>query len=249
MILLVDAGNSRLKWALRDEAGALSGFGDCPLRRDPNAAVRTLMHALTDSVDRVLVANVAGPWVADALRRAGRRVCAAEVEFVATAAEAYGVRCAYEKPARLGVDRWVGVIAAHARGRGPSLVVDVGTAVTLDAVCDGRHEGGLILPGLELMARSLQRDTADIGRAQLGRRPGHGTAALGRSTDEAVAYGSIWALAGAVERVRAEYRGAVSADPVVYLTGGGAALLADYLPVDVQRRPHLVLEGLAHMAG
>ncbi|MCC5862788.1 MAG: type III pantothenate kinase [Gammaproteobacteria bacterium] len=249
MKLLVDAGNSRLKWALWD-GQRLSSPGRCPARSDPAGAVRALVSAAPEQLDGVLVANVAGPWMADALRRGLARACARPPVFVASTATALGVRCAYANPARLGVDRWVAVIAAFHHVAGAALVVDAGTAVTIDAVAaDGRHLGGLILAGRELMARALYRDTSDIGRAHLQALPGEAEAAFGRSTDEAVSFGAAWALVGAVERARSAAAGALGERPPLLVTGGGAPELLPYLDGAVEHRPQLLLEGLARFAG
>lgn len=248
MKLLIDAGNSRLKWGLWDGT-RVTDTAHCPLKRDPGGAVRTLAAAVPERVEAIVVANVAGPWVADALRRGLSRVCGVPPRFVATSAHAYGVHCAYAEPARLGVDRWVAVIAAHHRADGPAMVVDAGTAVTLDVVtADGQHLGGLIVAGAELMARALYRDTSDIGHARVQLLPGHAHEAFGRTTDEAVSFGAVWALVGAVERARIAAREALSAEPVLFVTGGNAPQLLPYLAGHPEHRPALLLEGLAIMA-
>ena len=246
--LLIDAGNSRLKWALWDGA-SLHAENHCALRTDPAGAVRTLLAALPERIEAAIIANVAGTWVTDALRRGLSGVCARPPRFVATSAEACGVRCAYAEPARLGVDRWVATIAAFHLAGGAAMVVDAGTAVTVDVVAhDGAHLGGLILANAELMARALYRDTADIGHARVQQLPGRGGAALGRSTDEAVSFGAVWALAGAVSGALSESRAALGAEPRLFVTGGGAAQLLPYLPATAEYRGALMLEGLAIFA-
>ncbi len=249
MKLLVDAGNSRLKWALWD-GRRLSSPGRCPSRSDPAGAVRALVSAAPEQLEGVLVANVAGAWMADALRRGLARTCAHPPVFLAPTGTALGVRCAYANPGRLGVDRWVAVIAAFHHVSGAALVVDAGTAVTIDAVAaDGRHLGGLILAGRELMARALHRDTTGIGRTHLHALPGEAEAAFGQSTDDAVSFGAAWALVGAVERAWAAAAQAFGERPPLLLTGGGAPELLPYLGGTVEHRPQLLLEGLALFAG
>jgi len=246
--LLIDAGNSRLKWGLWDGT-RVTDVAYCPLKHDPGGAVRTLAAAVPERIEAIIVANVAGPWVADALRRGLARVCNTPPRFVATSAHAHGVSCAYAEPAKLGVDRWVVVIAAHHLAQGPAMVVDAGTAVTVDVVTDGgQHLGGLILAGAELMARALYRDTSDIGHARVQLLPGHAHEAFGRTTDEAVSFGAVWALVGAVERARTAARKTLSAKPVLYVTGGNAPQLLPYLAGQPEHRPTLLLEGLAIMA-
>jgi type III pantothenate kinase len=246
--LLLDLGNSRLKWALWD-GRELHGAAHCPLKTDPGGAVRTLLGALPGRVEGAVIANVAGAWVADALRRGLARHCEETARFVATTAQACGVRCAYAEPARLGVDRWVATIAAFHRACGAALVIDAGTAVTVDVVDDaGQHLGGLILASPELMARALYRDTSDIGHARVQSLPGEGAHAFGRSTDDGVSFGAILALAGAVDRALAEATAALGQRPALFVTGGGAPVLLPYLPPGVLHRPLLMLEGLAVIA-
>lgn len=248
MKLLVDAGNSRLKWALWD-GRELRAAAHCPLKSDPGGAVRTLLAALPGAVDAAVIANVAGPWVADALRRGLALHSALPPRFVSTSASACGVRCAYAEPARLGVDRWVATIAAFHLASGAALVVDAGTAVTVDLVdAGGQHLGGLILASPELMARALYRDTSDIGHAHTQSMPGAGAGAFGRSTDEAVSFAAVLALAGAIDRAGAEAAAALGAAPPLFITGGGAPALLPYLSAEVRHRPHLMLEGLALFA-
>src|SRR5204863_1090099 len=160
MHALVDIGNTRIKWALYD-GERLAQHGSAVHRGAVDAALRAFAAALPRELARVVVANVAG----DALERALRAAVGSRaVDFVATSAERFGVRCAYAEPQRLGVDRWVAVLAAHSLAAGAACVIDAGTAVTFDAVAaDGAHLGGLILPGARLLAAALDRNTNAIG--------------------------------------------------------------------------------------
>ena len=248
MNLVVDAGNSRLKWAFA-EGDTLHGHGECALRNDPDGAVRALLAAVTAPVARMLVANVAGPWIGGALERSASRLARRPAEFVRTRARCAGLECLYADPSQLGVDRWLAVLAAHCEGLGPAVIVDAGTAATVDALTgDGRHLGGWIVPGVEMMAASLYRETSDIPRTQSEALPGRGADAFGRSTVDGVWFGARWALAGAVERAVSELADEAGSAPAVVLTGGGAPHVAPCLDQVVIRRPYLVLEGLARVA-
>jgi type III pantothenate kinase len=171
-------------------------------------------------------------------------------EFVAVQAEQFGVRCAYADPSRLGVDRWIAVLAAHRLAPGAACVIDAGTAVTFDAVdASGRHLGGLILPGPRLLAAALDRSTSDIGATPApGARPS-GLDLLGKSTDTAVGNGAMLALTGALERAIAAVDGSLEGRAKVYLTGGDADALRAWLESEVDLRRDLVLEGLALFLG
>jgi len=246
MQALVDIGNTRIKWALYD-GKRLGQHGNAVHRDVRDAALQTFARILPREVTRLVVANVAGDEMAQGLRAViGSR---AVVEFIATSAERFGVRCAYAEPQRLGVDRWLAVLAAHAQAAGAACVIDSGTAVTFDAVAaDGAHLGGLILPGARLLAAALDRNTSNIGATPVPAAAPKGLALLGRDTATAVGYGAMLALAAALDRAVRTVAAAVGSAPRVYLTGGDAATLRDWLETKVEPRADLVLEGLALFA-
>jgi type III pantothenate kinase len=248
MQLLVDVGNTRLKWA-RLVQGKLTEHGSAAHRGTLEHALGVLSDALPPDVARVLVANVAGQEIARRLTELARARSGVTPEFVATAAEAFGVRCAYADPSRLGVDRWLGVLAAHRLAAGAACVVGAGTAVTFDAVdAHGAHLGGLIFAGPRLAAAALDAQTSDIGAtAPAGARP-LGLDLLGKSTDAAVGNGSMLALAAALDRAVAAVNTALGARSKVYLTGGDGPHLRGWLETDAELRADLVLEGLALFA-
>ena len=246
MQALVDIGNTRIKWALYD-GKKLGQHGNAVHRGVVDAALLTFARELPRTVTRIVVANVAGDAMARGLRAVmnGR----AAVELVATSAERFGVRCAYADPSRLGVDRWIAVLAAHKRAAGAACVIDAGTAVTFDAVAaDGQHLGGLILPGARLLASALDRNTSNIGATPVPAAVPKGVALLGRDTATAVGHGAMLAIASALDRAVRTVATSVGAAPRVYLTGGDAAQLRDWLETKAEARADLVLEGLALFA-
>ncbi len=246
MQALVDIGNTRIKWALYD--GQRLGQHGTAVHRDVrDAALQTFARTLPKEVTRLVVANVAGDAMAQGLRAvmSGR----AEIEFVATSAERFGVRCAYAEPQRLGVDRWLAVLAAFHRAGGAACVIDSGTAVTFDAVAgDGAHLGGLILPGARLLAAALDRNTSNIGATPTPGGAPKGLALLGRDTATAVGHGVMLAISAALDRAVSAVATAGGAAPRVYLTGGDAVELGPWLETKVEARADLVLEGLALFA-
>jgi len=246
MQALVDIGNTRIKWALYDGKN-LGQHGNAVHRGVADAALQTFAREVPRTVTRVIVANVAG----DVMERRLRAVIGgrAEIDFVATTAERFGVRCAYAEPHRLGVDRWLGVLAAHTLAAGPACVIGAGTAVTFDAVAgDGAHLGGLILPGARLFASALDRNTSNIGATPLPAAAPKGVALLGRDTATAVGHGAMLAIASALDRAVRAVEPRVGAAPRVYITGGDAPDLRDWLETKVEPRADLVLEGLALFA-
>ena len=193
--------------------------------------------------------NVAGATLARALNAAVRRRFAVVPEYIGSSRAAGGVRNGYAETWRLGADRWVGVIGAHALARGRAVVVaNAGTALTIDAVsAAGRHLGGAIVPGPAAMIASLLAGTHGIGRRARG-----GTASARRlfagDTASALAAGAAFAGAAFVDRAAREAARALRAKPVLFLTGGAAPALARRLEHPVRVVPDLVLRGLAILA-
>ena len=233
MILAIDCGNSRLKWGLH-ETGGWRSTGSVPLA--DIARLGKKWRRIAPSA-KVVVANVAGPSVRRRLEDilAGRLVVPA---WVQAKRRECGVTNGYGKPAQLGADRWAALIGAWSILRGPCLVVGAGTATTVDVLKgDGTFTGGAILPGLELMKRSLARNTAKLPFAK-GRflcRP--------RSAADAIETGCLLAQAGAIERMFA----AMEPGAVCTLTGGAASRIAQHLGIPVRLEDNLVLEGLVRI--
>ena len=220
----IDMGNTRTKWRFGGSVGALPSPGVPALNFEPS---------------RVRVATVLRNR--DALGRMIADRYGVVAEFAATAAELGGVRCGYPNPARLGVDRWLGVVAAWHRSRGPVVVIGAGTAATVDFVdANGRHEGGHIAPGLRLLRDVLDRKTADV-------RPKgsvESCTAPGTDTETAVSSGTFMMLLAFAETAVKGFAARHGYDAEVFVTGGDADLLADGLSMPVRCEPHLVLDGL-----
>ena len=248
MIAVIDIGNTRLKWAVAGATG-LTDSGSAVHVTDIESAVDALVGALPTTVHSALAANVAGPTVAAELAVALRERRSLGVEFVAAEAQGHGLRLAYADPSRLGVDRWLAMLAARVATSGPVCVIQAGTAVTFDAVdSKGQHLGGLIIPGPRLMAEALDRNTGRIGpTAGAAARP-RGVGVLGVSTDEAVAKGALLAIAAALDRAVVAVADEVRTAPTVLLTGGDAERLAAWLETPTRFSADLVLAGLALLA-
>lgn len=252
-VLELDQGNTRCKWRLlaagADGSGSVVARGALATQSWLDAA--RLPDAWGDAgVSRVRAANVAGKAVEGVIAERLQRELGVPVEFARVSPQCAGVTCAYGEPRRLGVDRWLAVLAAHHRDPSPALIVDCGSAVTLDLLgADGIHLGGYIVPGLGLMRRALYQDTdaVKVGRAFA---PGM-SLAPGRDTDDAVNRGLPLMVLGAIERARTELRrlSGVDATPGIWLTGGDAALLASLVPLvgnpELRLVEELVMDGLA----
>jgi type III pantothenate kinase len=246
--IVIDVGNACIKWA-RADAGGLSDRGRASHLDGWAPALRQLAAGLPDRATRVLVANVAGDEAREQVANVVLQRTGIEARFARTQAEQLGVRCAYAQPDRLGVDRWVALLAARHREPGPVCVVDAGTAVTFDALAaDGRHLGGLIFAGARISLAALLGNTRKIGAATISPEAHAGLALLGTSTDEAAGRGALLALAAGIDRAVGTTAKALEAAPAVLLTGGDAMVLEPWLETRVQVIADLVLDGLALIA-
>jgi type III pantothenate kinase len=233
--MLIDAGNTRLKWALAGDGGWFAhGCSDY-------ADWTALKAELAPDIP-CFIASVAGhaqeQRLADLLATAG-----GGATWLTAAAQFAGVKNAYLDPPQLGVDRWMGLIAARQRSRDPVLVVSAGTAMTVDALAaDGVFLGGVIVPGAALMRQSLLQGTARIAEAA-GQWQ-----AFPRVTADAVHSGIVAALCGAIQLQHARLAAVSPKVPQCLLTGGDAEMLLSHLAVAAEHVPALVLEGIEHVA-
>src|SRR5512134_4124487 len=157
-ILAIDAGNSRIKWGVHAD-GSWQAQGSIATRHAARLAQAWARH---EAPDRVIAANVAGARVAGAIAAAARPF-QRRIRFVRSAAAQCGVKSSYERPGQLGPDRWAALIAARQLHRGPCVVVNAGTTMTVDALtADGVFLGGMIVAGAELMRAALSRGTAGL---------------------------------------------------------------------------------------
>ena len=232
-MLLLDVGNSRCKWALVQNGAWLhQGVAG----NTEWMALQQAFAALPPPA-RILASNVAGEAMAQRLRS----VCAgwkSPLEFVTSRVEQCGVRNGYQLPERLGSDRWAALIAAWGQVHGACLVVNCGTATTIDALsAQGEFLGGLILPGAGLMQHSLATNTAQLLAEQ-------GTLQdFPRNTADAIHSGMLRATLGAI---RHQYDLLRARDGTVrcLLGGGAAGVIHPHLDLPSERVDNLVLKGL-----
>jgi type III pantothenate kinase len=238
MRLLIDAGNSRLKWALASRDG-IASRAQAPHGGDAADALFESAWRDVDAVDRIVVASVAPLAFDTALDAFARRRFGCVPEFLRSPAAALGIRNAYREPARLGVDRFLGLAALHAVSARAQVLVGVGTAMTLDAIdADGTHLGGWIVPSPTLMRDAVLSRTARVGALE------GALVEFADDTADGLQSGAINAAAGAIERFVANATRRFGVAPAIVTTGGGADALAPLVAgVDVRR--DLVLDGLA----
>jgi type III pantothenate kinase len=245
--LLVDIGNTRVKWALLRGgdpavARALAHGGDA-------GAMALLVRRLPRGVERMVVVSVAGGLMDRALAKAAQQRFGFRPEFLRSSRSAAGVINGYRDVWRLGADRWVGAIGAFHLAPGRDvLVANVGTALTVDLVtATGRHRGGAIIPGPATMVESLLSGTHGIRRRARGIRAS-ARSLFAADTASALAAGSRFAAAAFIDRAAREAARALGSRPLLLLSGGGAAELRPLLQYPVRVVPDLVLRGLAACA-
>jgi type III pantothenate kinase len=229
--LLIDAGNTRLKWAVV-ENGAWTARGNADY-----GDLSALSRVLTAPAE-CYIASVTRAQHEDQL---GAVLASSAIVPMWLKAESrmLGVSNGYSNPRHLGVDRWMSLIAARQRTQAPALVVSAGTAMTVDALSTaGAFMGGLIAPGFAMMQQALQQGTARISSVAGTWR------AFPRSTEDAALSGIIAALCGAIHMQHARLAALAGCMPVCFLTGGDAEKLLPHLEVPAEYVPALVLEGI-----
>ncbi len=238
--LLADLGNSRLKWMRYDHGPGPMAVQACDPTH-PAACFDRAWSALHPPPSAIHACNVAGPAMADALCNWVKRNWGTPVHYARSQRRFGGIVNGYRDYRRLGIDRWLAMLAAwqHSGGRTALCVIDIGTATTVDVVDPhGYHQGGLILPGPTAtrgaLLQRLPRLPAPEHPATEGR--------LGVDTRGAVECGLYYATSGALGRIAEDIRGRY-AEVHFYVCGGGAAQ-ADCL-VGGQQVPELILQGLA----
>lgn len=238
MILELDVGNSFIKWRCLNAGGGVSGGGIAESLADLLAEKNWL-----GLVSGCRVVSVRSDQENQEIRHALLEALQASVVLAQSADSLAGVCNGYEEPSKLGLDRWLALVAAYNLSRRACLVLDLGTAVTVDFVgADGLHLGGFICPGLPLMRAQLKTHTRRI-RYEQGEAEGD-LRLPGRSTAEAVERGCYHMIRGfALGQLELAVE-ALGADFEVLITGGDAACVADLFP-GARVVPDLVFRGLA----
>ncbi|MDI9238660.1 type III pantothenate kinase [Lysobacter sp. LF1] len=236
---LFDLGNTRLKCApLLD--GARVGEAIALPHREEDVAAAMAQH-LPDRIEVAYLASVAQPGLRVAVLQALAARCG-RISIARTQARFGPVRIAYRDPRKLGVDRFLALVAAHARAQGPALVCGVGTALTIDLIdAEGRHLGGRIAPSPTLM-----REVLHARAPQLPEDGGRYTE-FADDTEDALASGCEGAGIALVARSLDEARARLGEEPALFVHGGGSQDLIDHLP-NATGVATLVLEGLAQWA-
>lgn len=239
-VLLLDAGNTRLKWAVVEQEATESWL-------DQGAAYYDALDELPaqwqqwGALSACHGVNVAGENMRTAIQPLLESI-ALKPQWIQATTAACGVKNHYQTPTRLGADRWASLIGARQRTLDACLVVSAGTALTIDALtADGQFVGGVIIPGLHMMRHALARSTAHVGE-QFGK-----VRDFPDNTADAVETGLILAMVGAIEKMKLRLEQGGSPAHCL-LTGGDAATLQTALPFPAEVASNLVLEGVYHLA-
>lgn len=239
MKLLFDLGNTRLKWAWWD--GVRLQCGQPAAYREVDFAAQLMGQLqLLPAIQSAWAASVADEKLNAQLVYIVHQTCQIELTFVSSSATACGVRNAYTMPERLGVDRFLALVALHQQQTEPIVLASCGTALTLDALTvEGIHLGGLILPSPDLMQQAAMNRTARIQCIQRGQLK-----EIANNTEDAVYSGSWLAAAALIERFVTQSTSRFEQAPRLVLTGGGAETLHSLLRMENRIEPDLVLRGL-----
>lgn len=238
-LLAIDSGNTAIKWGLHNG-------NDWHERGSVTQNQRVLLSQIWRDVPEpsaIIVSNVAGPSAESALLNLFA-MWKAIPHWISAAADQCGVKNRYSNPAQLGSDRWAALIAAWRMKQQGCLVVNVGTAMTVDTLSDrGEFLGGIILPGFELMKQVLAHQTALLtlkeGRFQ----------DFPVNTADAIHSGIVHALTGTLDHMYTLLSTYLDRDTIhCIISGGGAALLLPYIKIPTMSADNLVLEGLKIIA-
>ncbi|MCZ2422187.1 bifunctional biotin--[acetyl-CoA-carboxylase] ligase/type III pantothenate kinase [Neisseria meningitidis] len=241
--LLLDGGNSRLKWAWV-ENGTFATVGSAPYRDLSPLGAEWAEKA--DGNVRIVGCAVCGEFK----KAQVQEQLARKIEWLPSSAQALGIRNHYRHPEEHGSDRWFNALGSRRFSRNACVVVSCGTAVTVDALTDdGHYLGGTIMPGFHLMKESLAVRTANLNRHAGKRYP------FPTTTGNAVASGMMDAVCGSVMMMHGRLKEKTGAGKPadVIITGGGAAKVAEALPPaflaenTVRVADNLVIHGLLNL--
>jgi len=258
--LLLDIGNSRIKWGFLRE-GVIRGtggaaHGECP--------PEDLIAVWGERPARLVASNVRGEEFAATLTACTLNAWNLRPEFITPSRQDFGVTNTYRDAEKLGADRWAALIAAHHLHPGAVCIVDCGTAITIDTLsAEGKHLGGLILPGLTTMRKALSSQTATLPMAVASgilppatlvhpytslEQQASALTPLAQDTRQGIMQGTLYAAVAAIERARADLSSRFAIQSWL-ITGGDAGQIMPLLSVTFKHEPDLVLQGLAIIAG
>ncbi len=248
MILLVDVGNTYLKWAIvRNHVIAKQ---ESVMHR--NRELKLLFQQIWSEIKEiqiVWISNVAGDLMRVSLTQWIEQYWQITPFFARSTAQACGVTSAYQYPEQLGIDRWLALIGAHHLVEGNVCIADCGTAITVDLLsATGTHLGGMIAPGITAMQSILLTETAALTKL-MGNTENYTTLEFeAKNTTQGIWSGIHYMVIGFLSYLLSEIEKKYQQAFILVITGGNAATLQPFLPKTHQHIPDLVLQGLKVMA-
>lgn len=243
MNLLVDIGNTRIKWAFLESSPIKSQQfvrKKTGVKSSLNSEWKTL-----NGINAVYVSNVAGDKIAQQLTEWTEKQWKVTPIFIESEAKRFGVTNAYDQPELLGIDRWLALIAIRQHARQATCIIDCGTAITIDIVTQyGLHQGGMIIPGLTLMREALNKGTSNIDT----RIESSDFKTLAVNTQTAVHCGTLYTVTATLERIIDDLTIQFNNKIRFIITGGDVEAILAVLPTSIAHYPDIVLKGLAYYA-
>ena len=246
-ILLMDIGNTRIKWGVLEKR-ELSEIGSLSTPHSRDFDLTPLFMSLPSDVKSIVASCVLSKETQIKLTESFFDHFELAIQFIKPKNRFSGLTNGYNNPSKLGTDRWAAMIGAHNEFGGNILVVDMGTAITIDYInAEGVHKGGQILPGLKSFFNILDQSTGSINtKININDTAAQDIKKWGKNTDDAVISGAMSAISGAINAAVFSFK-IENSKPSVILTGGDAIYFKDVFDYSLSYRPNLVLEGLARI--
>jgi len=246
MKLLIDFGNSRCKWASLNKQALLDVNAYVYQSEDLIQRAREVIEQICfDSIEQIHVVSVLGDAFEKEFSSQVGKLASIDIRFHVSQLNNFGVLLAYDDPLSYGADRYAALVAAHNKAAGAKIIIDCGTATTVDVIdAGGKHLGGLIMPGIGLMCSALATKASGISLPTQA----NPTQLFNQNTADAVYSGSVLALSHGIRGIVQEIAEEVNQQVTVYVCGGESNII-DLADIEYVECPNLVLEGLQFMQG
>ena len=243
MNFYLDIGNSYIKWLSGDSD--VNRMNSIPFVTGDEAVLLSKHWKNEPVPERIIVASVAAKSIIDTVAAVCERLWSIKPEYLTVQKEFCGIVIVYDDVDKLGIDRWLALVAGFNRHKTNLCIADCGSAVTVDVVsASGRHQGGYIIPGIDMMKHALIFNTEKISISEEVQC----TESLGRSTEECIHNGTQLAIAAFIDRVVTRSLDQYQGNLKCIMTGGGAEPIMKLMTTNFIYEPNLVLSG-ARLAG
>ena len=219
-MLLLDIGNTRIKWGIFDNHNILIN-GAVNVGESEQDNFLSLYQSFPSGIEKAVASSVLDSKISLKLKKTFKSFFGFKIEFIEPGENSHNVLNGYDEPLRLGVDRWVAMIAARNEFKKNVMIIDMGTAITIDLIDKyGTHRGGKILPGFKLMSEVLNKNTSNIQQIiNLHDIEKKDIQSWGKDTRNVIISGITSAISGAIQ-VSLDKLNKDVEEPVVIITGG-----------------------------